>query len=483
MKKSQSPLVVLQVFLGLGLAGYAYLGSFTRMLADDFCSAYYANRLGLLRSVWYWYISWSGRYSAFVADWFVFKVAPGPYAFHYIVPVMIILWLIFLTAIFYLAFRNKGSNSFLHSTLLSSGFLFTLFLLGPNIPQSLFWWNGARAYSLPLMLFTFCVFLFRATRLFPKLSPEIGCGLSFALLFLIGGMGETYAIGQGGVIVFLIFMNIVNGQKTSRADLYTLTAGLAGTIFSIMVIIFAPGNAIRQSLLPPSPDLGKLISISVQGYAMYIHEFFIEPEKIAGLMGAILLYIWTGMQYKDHISSNARQILMNILGGIALSFLCFPPGVYGYSEPPPSRTLIIPTFFLLACILYASYLTGGWLSGISRNFLVKGNWVMAASLILIGYSTVMNSMDLSKQRQDYADFAQKWDEVDKLIIDAKAKSQGSVNIPAMNNWAYLEAPTDNPRYWVTYCYSNYYGIQVYGPPFEEIIKNYHQQEADRKNPN
>ena len=478
MKKSKYHLVVLQIFLGLGLASYAYIGSFTRMLADDFCSAYYANRLGLLRSVWYWYISWSGRYSAFVADWFVLKVAPSPYAFHNIVPVMIILWLIFLTAIFHLAFRNKGSNSLLHSTLLGSGFLFTLFLLSPNIPQSLFWWNGARAYSLPLMLLTACVFLFQAIKLIPKLSPKTGFVLSFSLLFLIGGMGETYAIGQGGFILFLIFMNIVNGQNASRTDLYTFTAGLAGTILSVMVIILAPGNAIRQSFLPPSPDLSKLISVSVQGYAMYVRGFFIEPVKITGFMGAILLYIWTGMQYKDHISTNARLILINILGGIALSFLCFPPGAYGYSEPPPSRTLIIPTFFLLTCILYASYLIGGRLSGISDNFRINGSWVMAASFIIISFSTVINSIDLLMQRQDYADFAQKWDRVDKLILDAKANNRESVNIPAMNSWAYLEAPTDNPRYWVTYCYSNYYGIQVIGPPFDEIIKNYHQQGSD-----
>jgi hypothetical protein len=351
-----------------------------------------------------------------------------------------------------------------------------LFLLSPNIPQSLFWWNGARAYSLPLMLLTFCVALFQtAGGLFPNLPPKIGRGAGLILLFLIGGMGETYAIGQAGFIGFLIFMHLLNAQKTSTSDLTVFTAGLAGAILSIMVIILAPGNAIRQSFLPPSPGLGKLISVSVQGYAAYIHEFFLEPERITGLMGAILLYVWTGIRYKDHFSSNVRWILMNILGGIALSFLCFPPGVYGYSEPPPSRTLIIPTFFLLTCILYASYLTGGWLSGPPKNFVINENWVLAAALILMGYSTAMNSIDLLNQRQNYADFAQKWDVVDRLILEAKAEGRDSVTIPAMNNWAYLEAPTDNPRYWVTRCYSNYYGIQVHGPTFEKIIEIYHQR--------
>ena len=478
MKNNRNLLVVLQIFLGLGLAGYAHLGSYTRMIADDFCSGYHANRLGLLRSVWYWYISWSGRYSAFVADWLVLKFTLGPHALHYIVPVMIILWLIFLTFIIHAYLENQVSNAILHSILLSTGFLFTLFLLSPNVPQSLFWWNGARAYSLPLMLLTGCAFLFRAARHFPKVRPNLGYGLSFALLFLIGGMGETYAIGQAGFLSFLIFLNIAKWRKERRTDLYTLMAGLAGTIVSLVVIIMAPGNAIRQSLLPPSPDLGKLLSVSVQGYLLFIRDLLIDPKKVTGLLGVILLCIWTGMQYRDDNSSNTRLIIINALGGIALSFLCFPPGVYGYSEPPPSRTYIIPTFFLLLFTLYTGCLAGKRLTSLSGSLRNWGNLIMAVLFVLIGYSTITNSMELLEQRREYIEFANKWDEVDKLILNAKAGNQASVNIPAMNNWAHLEAPTDNPRNWVTYCYSKYYGIQVVGPPFDEIIKNYQQQGSE-----
>ena len=39
---------------------YVYLGSYVRLIADDFCSMYFARRLGLLRSMWYWYKNWHG---------------------------------------------------------------------------------------------------------------------------------------------------------------------------------------------------------------------------------------------------------------------------------------------------------------------------------------------------------------------------------------------------------------------------------------
>ena len=69
-------------------------------------------------------------------------------------------------------------------------------------------------------------------------------------------------------------------------------------------------------------------------------------------------------------------------------------------------------------------------------------------------------------RITYIDFAKKWDQVDAQILQAKTNHLKVVNIPAMDNWAGLEQPTDNPKYWTTQCYSVYYGIQVFGPPFQ-----------------
>ncbi len=66
---------------GLVIGFYMYLGIFNRMLGDDYCSLYIGKHLGLLRSVWYWYISWHGGFSVSIVDWLISLVGPRYFPF------------------------------------------------------------------------------------------------------------------------------------------------------------------------------------------------------------------------------------------------------------------------------------------------------------------------------------------------------------------------------------------------------------------
>src|SRR5512134_588904 len=67
---------------GIVIGLHIYIGSFNRMLGDDYCSMYIGERLGLLRSIWYWYRSWHGGFSASAADWLLSVFGPGVFPFH-----------------------------------------------------------------------------------------------------------------------------------------------------------------------------------------------------------------------------------------------------------------------------------------------------------------------------------------------------------------------------------------------------------------
>lgn len=474
MKNKRIYLFVIQIFLAFGVAVYAYLGNFTRMLADDFCSATRVNSLGLLQFIWFWYKFWGGRYSAYALDWVTLKIL-GAYNLHYFVPGMLVILAASLMFLFYLYLKDKGSETLLHSFALSAGFLFAFLLISPNLEQSLFWWNGARAYSAPMMflaLFSFVLY-YAVSQL--KINFKWIYALSFLVFFVIAGMGEIYAVGQAGFLGFLMLLIFINKESDSSPRLGTIVSGLAGTFLALLVIFVAPGNSARQALLPlPPPNLFNLLEISLQAYLKFIQDIFISPVKSAGLLGVIFLYVWVGWFHKDRASSNISVIFLSIAWGIALSFACFLPGVYGFSEPPPARVLTVPAFFLIIFILYAAYLIGGRLSNALSHSVAGENVIFALAFILVIISTAINSVDVLKHRQQYISFAQKWDQVDRLILDAKAKGEGAVSVPAMVNWAYLAAPTDNPRFWATYCYSSYYKIHVNGPPSNEIVKYYQQ---------
>ncbi|MGE5375071.1 MAG: DUF6056 family protein [Bacteroidota bacterium] len=454
-------------FLSLsGVTLYAYLGSFTRMLADDFCSIYFADRLGLFRSVWYWYRNWSGRYTAFAADWLVLKAILGPYRLHYIIPVTILFWLIFVTFAIHLSLEKKHPSAYLHAAALGSVFLFLVLVLTPDIPQSLYWWNGMRSYALPLVLFSLYLLLFQAYKRF-NIPPVLADVLGFLLFFVSGGLGETMAVAQAAFLICIIAFYLLKLPARPGSDLTVLYGSLAGALCSLIVVILSPGNRTRQALLPPPPGLLTLVSVSLQAYGNFIGGFLREPARIAGLLGALLAALWAGGQYRDLISSKPWLIPASILAGILISFACFPPGVYGYSEPPPARIDIIPIFFLVAGLLCGAFLLGAWLAGRYAHPWLVSSPFLFLSILVLGFSALTTVSNLYRERTVYVDFARKWDQVDARIRQAKAQDLASVSIPAMDNWAGLERPNENKKYWPTLCYSDHYGIQVVGPPYSE----------------
>jgi len=453
----------------IALILYGYLGSFTRLLADDFCSAYYANRLGLLRSIWYWRLNWSGRYTAFGADWVMGKI--GAYALPIIPLFSLLVWLILTIIVLHQLLRYVLSISTLKPTAYSLGaiFLFTVLVISPNVPQSLYWWNGMRSYSLPLILLTgyAVLFLIGLEKLKNQKGVSIGVVASFLLSFVIGGLGETYVAFQLALLTYSLALEwLVHRNIKSSISLFLL-AGLVGSMISMLVVVSAPGNAIRQSFFSPPPNIAQLLQISLAGYLDFILTIVRVPEQITAVMGALLASAWAGAQSERKRSGNDWGSLAIFSGSFILSFACIVPGVYGTSEPPPTRALIIPAFILMTCLMYSGFIAGEKFTK-SKHPPIFVKWLMPILAILfIGYSVLINAQSLLGDREIYIEFAQKWDETDALILKAKADNQDSVQIPGMDNWAGLERPTPKKEYWPNVCYSQYYGIQVYGPRYSE----------------
>jgi len=84
--------------------------------------------------------------------------------------------------------------------------------------------------------------------------------------------------------------------------------------------------------------------------------------------------------------------------------------------------------------------------------------------ISIVFSTWINAKALYESRDTYISFAERWDQADAQIIGAKLNGDTSVTIAALDPWTGPGGdPTDNPKFWVTHCYSLYYGFPVFGP--------------------
>src|ERR1700690_1304682 len=150
-RKNAVPFILMGILPAMMLILYGYIGSFIRYLADDYCSMFYAKKFSFFRSIWYWYINWSGRFSAYAVDWFVTRM--GTRAVQFVPPVTLAFWLVVTVLAVYLFLRQKfpGDNAFWMSLTLGIVFIFSMLLLSPNIQQSVFWWSGMRQYSLSLI--------------------------------------------------------------------------------------------------------------------------------------------------------------------------------------------------------------------------------------------------------------------------------------------------------------------------------------------
>jgi hypothetical protein len=276
-------------------------------------------------------------------------------------------------------------------------------------------------------------------------------------------LSETFVVAQLFLLLFLIGLEAAS-SRSGKIDrrLAVLLAGLAGTAARLMVIISAPGNAIRQAQLPPSPGFFDLIVISLQAFADFAADIFLSPEKAMALAGAIVLAAWLGAQIRLRLDIPGWKVSAWALGAVLLAFVCFPPAAYGYSGPPPPRNLIIAAFLLAACLLYAGFQLGNRLRDRIKSGLVHYGLATLA-VLLPGATSVLQARALIDSRPVYVDYARYWDATDAQSLQAKADGEASVTVPVVGSWTGLNVPNDNPKFWVNDCYSKYYGIQVFGP--------------------
>jgi hypothetical protein len=466
-KRDIGALFAIAIFSMAALSFHAYIGSMSRFLADDYCVAYYARHFGFLRSIWYWYISWSGTFSTSIFDWFLLIIKPEGIPF--VTPVVLIVWALVTTFTVYLFLSKEISSRLKVLTSIAFGALtvFASLLISPDVPQSLYWWTGMRSYILPLVIFTLYWVFFQWLKIKGKKGSLLpGSILSFGILFIIGGFSETLT---PVLVVFFIGMTILRllNEKPGSADasFFCLLGGLLGALTSLIVMVAAPGNANRQAFYQPPPGIFGIFTISISAFLMFITNILMAPEKFGGILGVFLASLLFG-SIIDHTNRTRPWIAPAILlAGIALTFGCFLPAAWGLSGAPPDRTLSIPGFILVVTLLIAGFTAGNQLSFYMAQHQLDTaqTGIMVITIACLGFSAWISIHNLYSTRQAYRDYAQKWEMVNRQIIQTKSAGNNVVHIPAMDSWTSLDKPNDNPRFWLNICYSKYYGIQILSP--------------------
>jgi len=443
------------------IMGLAYLGHFSRFMADDYCSAMIAQSQGIIGGTIHWYLHWTGRFSANLFDSFMGYLGPGitPYS----APVAITLWL--LVVIFFikqfkpLAVAAPAGAVILLSTLAAA----------PTIEQSVFWGQGMRSVIPPLVLVTGYagLFLYRLGKKLPqKTFPWLL--VSACTAFISAGFSETCAVVQFSLLA-LAAVVVLYKANVDKDLLLPIGFCLLGTLSGLVLTIAAPGNKVRQAFFPPPPGIDLIIKITGSSIKTFFEKYVLSGGNLPILAGLLLFFsvLGTGVLQYDKKSSTPDPddiktwFFLLPLATAALLFASFAPAAYGMSSAPPERTMIVPTF-ILVCALATWGHSGGQLLGkfLSGNSMVS--IVLVSTLFFsIGYLPQL-CLDITERIPVYREYATYWDTVDASLRHAKAAGLPHYSVPVIRNWAQVGNITPDSKDWINEAVSNYYGLVVVG---------------------
>ncbi len=419
---------VISFVLALPVLFFAYVGTFSRYMADDFCIVNESAHMSILSETLLWYNTWGGRLSQPVALLSALRLGQ---TFPAISPVLLIAgWLIALAwALFELARWLKLERP------LAQGLVFALLLLyatlagTPQLGQSLYWLSAAYAYTAPLPLIAVLLALtFRAART-DQTRAWIAI-LAALIAFVVGSFAEP-VVTLELMALLLLFAAFRAFARQARAAQVLLAAQIVGALIALVLMLASPGNAIREVKFEASPSVIHTLIMSLVDGLGYL--FLFAPRLAPGaLIGAVGLAALAAFVRPSRLSGFAIPRLLLILllwlvAHAALSAAFMAPGVHATNAPPPARSLIVIQFS--AAILYAGvgYLLGLILRQLlSRRF---GGWLplgVAITSMLLLIAPLATLINFNREAQVYAQFAREWDRDDTLL---RAADGSAVSLP------------------------------------------------------
>lgn len=415
---------VLIAALFLALAAYAWRGSYTRYLTDDYCTAGALRTMGFPSAMRYHRDLWSGRFSYFAIKSGLESIGPVTAR---VVPGALVLLL--AGAIAWGARRALiGPNALPGiATALAVAFAGVdaapeaLAPFGPFI-----WETGAVTYMLPGVLYAFWMAVVLA-----RGAVVVSCIAGAALMFAAGGLSETSLSAQGamtaGTLVLALFYR-------NRRIFWIAGAGLAATFGAFAIAASAPGNAIRAAGLPPQPPL-----IESAATTLKMANAFIGSHLYVD--GAALLVVIVAGLCAPRIP---RALAWQVAGLATACYVAsFVPSAWLLSSAPPARALAVPLFFFIVALFALSNLVR-----------VKPK-VIPVLMLVVAIVPVRAAWKVARTIPEGRTTAAQVD-----VIETDLRRQRGQDAVLHSRWAleyrYLD---EDPNDWANRCVSRYFDLR------------------------
>lgn len=335
----------------------AYLGSFSRLMGDDYGYFSTALRLGFRDSFGHWWNNWHGSYTFIVA---FDALAPlGPENLPPLMPTVMIL--LFTLGQAWLVLHILRSLQISRHRLLIAGIVAALgtfaIIISFHTWENIFHFIATLRHTMPVG--AFLVFLGLALELAPRLRTRSqsawAAGTCALLCFVIAGMSELHALLQLVALLILAGYSGLCIRRPPWASRCLLFAGgLLGSAASLLLQLSAPGATMRVEqtatleYTQPVGDLPTLIARTLESSYSYIGH----PGSILGFMLLLAVGLAVALATYRPKSALAKGASMTLsapvmLAGLILQLALFP--VLWLQLPAPTTTLetLVASFTLV----------------------------------------------------------------------------------------------------------------------------------------
>jgi hypothetical protein len=470
---ARSAIMLGNLAVAAALMIYAYLGTFSRYLADDYCQAVLLTTSGnIFQATIKSYRVWSDRYSNLILIQFI--EWGGKWGSQLMSAVALVLWVCGLTWLISEIGKSIGQKWNLGTYSWIAGLVIFLSLFeAPNLYQVLYWRAGLVTYLAPLVFFVYCaaLILWQIRTGFQQLRLW-GAGLiCFGSIFIAGGSSETTSFLQIGILLMAFLIVLLQRKQDRRGDvLILLGVSLASAVLSMLVMAVAPGNGVR--LKTPTSNVIALFKETITYSAQFI-LVTLKTLPLPALISIVIPLLVTFIYYSQdreklsQIPSSRLWLTAAVLPVflfIAVAF-SFAPSAYAQSFPVDRARF--PADFLMTLGLSAE----GWVLGTltSRIRLPFKSAYLASVTILVLCLLALYPLRAaynvySSVEPEYHQWTAAWDARQEQIFVEKAQGQMDIVVPQLPGIGYVKELDTRPNFWVNRCAAVFYGIHSLAAP-------------------
>ena len=473
------PLVILGLgglTFGAALLVYAYLGTFSRYYADDYCLTSSFLSSGFWKSQVELYVGWSPRFTGT----FLMNLSEllGRGMIRAWTALTIVLWAAVVARAFVeaaRALRLPGRATTGLAVVLAAALVFFTVQEAPQQYQAVFWRVGIVTYTLPLVFLAALagLILNRVRRSSAGGSVWWGVALGALLAFFAGGFSETYVTLQTGALALALIAVWLGVKSQLRRNARLLVgAALAGSLLALVVVVAAPGNAVRLGTMPVRPHFVALLRMTVTNAFIFIYSS-LKEFAFQNLVALLLAFapgygLYAGRDDLPGMRPSAllaSLLLVPVLGLLLVLAVC-APSAYAESSYPEGRVLIEARFVLVALVLVEGLLLGLSLSqlhhwaGEPAPALLQA--VMGVVFLCAALYPLYDARKTVATVPAYRARAAAWDAHDAAFSTSVRKGVLDINLydpraRSFDDFSGLLDISSDPKNWVNQCVAGYYG--------------------------